>query len=292
VVAVTGDNALAALFGIGVAAGILLVIRGLLGVPAGSGPSKLAARWEKLRTGPMLIRVGYTSAAGIAALAFTGWVAGGILGALGAWVLPRFLGTDRAHVNELARIEAVAVYTELLRDTLSAAAGLEQSLIAAAPASPPAIRAQASELAARISSGMRLPEALRLFAIEVGDATCDLVVAALTLAAANSSRNLADLLGTLAQAARDQASLRLRTAADRARTRTTVRAITITILGMVAGLTIFARSYLAPYGTPLGQVVLLVVAGVFALSFVWLARIARGPAPVRFLTRTHHEEQL
>jgi type II secretory pathway component PulF len=177
-----------------------------------------------------------------------------------------------------------------LRDTLSAAAGLEQSLIAAAPASPPAIREQASELAARISSGMRLPEALRLFAIEVGDATSDLVVAALTLASANSSRNLADLLSTLAQAARDQASLRLRTAADRARTRTTVRAITVTILGMVVGLTIFAHSYLAPYGTPLGQVVLLAVAGVFVLSFVWLARIARGPAPVRFLTRTHHEE--
>lgn len=287
-----GHSALAALFGIGVAAGILLVIRGLVGVPVEDGPSRAALAFEKLRSGPMLIRIGYTVAAGVAALAFTGWVAGGILGALGAWVLPRFLGTDRAHAKELERIEAVAVYTELLRDTLSAAAGLEQSLIAAAPASPPAIREQAGELAARISSGMRLPEALRLFAIEVGDATCDLVVAALTLAAANSSRNLADLLGTLAQAARDQASLRLRTAADRARTRTTVRAITATILGMVIALTIFAHSYLAPYGTPVGQVVLLAVAGVFALSFVWLARIARGPAPVRFLTRTHHGEQL
>ena len=286
----TGRSALAALFGIGVATGILLVLRGLLGVPADAGPSRLAAWWEKARTGPALVRIGYTAAAGIAALAFTGWVAGGILGALGAWVLPRFLGTDRAHAKELARIEAVAVYTELLRDTLSAAAGLEQSLIAAAPASPPAIREQASELAARISSGMRLPEALRLFAIEVGDATCDLVVAALTLASANSSRNLADLLSTLSQAARDQASLRLRTAADRSRTRTTVRAITITILGMIIGLAIFARSYLAPYSSPVGQVVLLAVAGVFVLAFVWLARIARGPEQVRFLTRTQREE--
>lgn len=287
----TGANALAALCGIGVALGVLVLIRGVIGVSADRGPSAFSVYAEKLRSGHMLVRIGYTAAAGIAATAFTGWVAGGILGALGAWVLPRFLGTDRAHAKELARIEAVAVYTELLRDTLSAAAGLEQSLIAAAPAAPPAIREQAGELAARISSGMRLPDALRLFALGVGDATCDLVVAALTLACANSSRNLADLLGTLAQAARDQASLRLRTAADRARTRTTVRAITATILGMIICLTIFAHSYLAPYGTPVGQLVLLAVAGVFALSFVWLAHIARGPEPVRFLTRTLHEEQ-
>lgn len=285
----TPTNALAALFGIGVALGLLLLVRGLVGVPQREEPSALAARFERLRTGSSLIRIGYTAAAGILALAFTGWVAGGILAALGSWVLPRFLGKDREHARELARIEAVAVYTELLRDTLSAAAGLEQSLVAAAPAAPPAIREQAMNLAERITSGQRLPDALRLFAIEVGDATCDLVAAALTLASTNQSRNLAELLGSLAQVARDEASLRLRTAADRSRTRTTVRAITATILGMIVGLTIFSRSYLAPYGTPVGQLALLAVAGIFAASFAWLARISRGPKPVRFLTRTHHE---
>lgn len=285
----TPNNALAALFGIGVAIGLLLIVRGLVGVPAREEPSALAARLEQLRTGASLIRIGYTAAAGMLALAFTGWVAGGILAALGAWVLPRFLGKDREQAKELARIEAVAVFTELLRDTLSAGSGLEQSLIAAAPAAPPAISEQASNLVERVKSGQRLPDALRLFAIEVGDATCDLVAAALTLASMNQSRNLAELLGKLAEVARDEASLRLRTAADRARTRTTVRAITATILGMIVGLTIFSRSYLAPYGTPVGQLALLAVAGVFAASFAWLARISRGPKPARFLTRTHHE---
>ena len=276
---------LAALFGAGAGLGLLILARGLLGVSTSAPPSRLGARVRRLREGRVLLRLAGCAAAGVLAAAFTGWLVAGLLAALGAYALPKFLGRDQAHARELARIEAVAVFTELLRDTLAAAAGLEQAILAVAPAAPPAIRAPATDLAARLSSGARLPAALQAFADQVADPTCDLVVGALVLAAQNQARNLSDLLTELAQAARDQASLRLRTAAGRARTRTAVRAVVGVVLAMAIGLLLFSRAYLAPYSSALGQVVLLVVAGIFTGAFAWMARIARGPAPVRFLTR-------
>lgn len=279
------NTLLAALFGAGAGLGLLILTRALLGVSVDAPPSRLAARVRRLREGRVLLRLAGCAAAGVLAAAFTGWLVAGLLAALGAYALPRFLGRDQAHARELARIEAVAVFTELLRDTLAAAAGLEQAILAVAPAAPPAIRAPATDLAARLSSGTRLPAALQTFADQVADPTCDLVVGALVLASQNQARNLTDLLTELAQAARDQAALRLRTAAGRARTRTAVRAVVGVVLAMAIGLLLFSRAYLAPYSSALGQVVLLVVAGIFTGAFAWMARIARGPAPVRFLTR-------
>ena len=45
------------------------------------------------------------------------------------------------------------------------------------------------------------------------------------------------------------------------------------------------RGYLAPYDTAVGQLVLLLVGGVFAVAFVWLARMTRPATVERFLAR-------
>jgi hypothetical protein len=52
---------------------------------------------------------------------------------------------------------------------------------------------------------------------------------------------------------------------------------------MAVGLGVLNRGYLAPYGSALGQLVLLVVLGCFAGAFWWLARLAQTSAPERFL---------
>lgn len=281
----SANPALAGLFGLGAGLGLLLVIKGLTPAAPSAEPSRLAVRLAALREGKQLLRAGYCALAAVAALVLTGWISAAVLAFLGTWALPPMLGRDKHAEARLAKIEAVAVFTELLRDTLSAAAGLEQSLLAAAPAAPPAIRPHALALSARITGGARLPEALRQFGADVADPVCDLVVAALVLASQNQAHSLADLLSSLAKAARDKAAVQLRTAASRAKVRTSVRAITAIVLGMAVGLMLFDRSYLAPYSSPVGQLMLLVVGAVFAGSFVWLAKIARGTPPPRFLTR-------
>nr|WP_030501008.1 type II secretion system F family protein [Micromonospora purpureochromogenes] len=269
------------LLGLGCAAGLFLIIDGLRRRPDGPPPSnRTRGAWTSAGRTRALAAV----AGGLAAAVLTRWPVAALLTAVAVWTLPRVLGPDREHRRSLARIEAVATWAELLRDTLSSAAGLEQSITATAPVTPLPIRAQVQRLADSVRTGVRLPDALRAFADELADPTADLVVRALRQAAGYHGGQLTDSLTSLAATAREQAQIRMRVATTRATTRTAARVITGTCVVMVAGLILLNRGFLAPYGTLTGQMVLLVVGGVFAGGFAWLARASRIPQPPRILS--------
>ena len=73
--------------------------------------------------------------------------------------------------------------------------------------------------------------------------------------------------------------------AERAQHRTTVRWICIFVIGFTV-FAVFNPSYSAPYGTFAGQVVLALVAGIYAAGVIWLNRLGSIPAPGRFLDDT------
>ncbi|MGW3068987.1 type II secretion system F family protein [Streptomyces sp. NPDC001130] len=228
-------------------------------------------------------------AGGVAAVltgAVTGWPVAGLLTLVGVLTLPRLLGRDRQAAERTAKLEAIAVWAEMLRDTLSAAAGLEQAILATAPIAPPALQEETVRLAARIDDGQSLGKALRAFADEVDEATCDMVTAALVMAAEHQARQLGPLLGQLAASTRDQVTMRLKIEAGRSRVRTSVRVITATTLGMAGGLVLLNRAYLDPYGSVEGQMVLALVGGLFALAFWWLMKIATLQEAPRVLQGT------
>ena len=281
---------LGGLCGAGLGLGLCLLLAGLIGTPVaedGRQPPVWPGRLRGLAARGWAARLPLAAGAvaGLVVWLVTGWPVGGLLAAAAGVCGPRLVGRDREQAGRVARIEAVAGWAEMLRDTLTGAAGLEQAILATAPVAPPAVRAEVGALAAALRGGHRLPEALRRFADQLADETADLVVAALLLAARHEARDLAALLGTLAAAAREQAGLRLRAAASRARTRTSVRVISAATLGFAAGLVLFDRRYLQPYDSPAGQLVLLLVGGLFATGLAWLARLARIPNPPRLLTR-------
>jgi Flp pilus assembly protein TadB len=282
----TATMALLGLLGAGLAVGVLLIAAGLRGTTTSRAaePSRWQT-WLARHRDPK--QVGWLVAAVIAGLAVgavTGWIVGAILTALAVLSLPRILGANTDHQRTLERIEAIASWTEMLRDTLVAAAGLEQAILATAPTSPAAIREEITELALRLQRGERLAPSLRHLADQLRDPTADLVISALVLAAEHQARQLANLLGELASEAREQASMRMRVEAGRARTRTSVRVIVITTLSFAIGLMLLDRGYLAPYNSAFGQVMLLFVGCLFATAFAWLARIARLRESERFLT--------
>lgn len=281
----TTTAALFGLLGAGVAVGVLLVVVGLRGRPVrAAAPSRvsawLAAHHDRKQVGLFVVAV----LAGLAVGAITGWVVGAILTVVAVVGLPRILGSNVDHKRHLERIEAIAGWTEMLRDTLVAAAGLEQAILATAPACPEAIREEITELAVRLERGERLAPSLRHLADQLRDSTADLVISALVLAAEHQARQLADLLGELAGEAREQASMRMRVEAGRARTRTSVRVVVITTLAFAIGLVLLNRGYLAPYNSAFGQIMLLLVGALFTAAFAWLARIASLREPERFLT--------
>jgi tight adherence protein B len=273
-------SALAGLCGAGVGLGLLLIVTGWRGVDL----PHLRRASVRPKVERANLRIGLAAGAAVIVGAATGWPVGAVLAALAGWGAPGLLAGTKGQTQALGRIEAIAGWAEMLRDTMAGAAGLEQAIVATAPVAPLPIRAEVATLAVRLE-GERLAPALRSFADEVADPTCDLVVAALILAAEHQAQRLGELLGSLAQAARDQATMRLRVEAGRARTRTSVKVIVGATGGLALGLAVLNRGYLAPYDSAVGQLVLLLVGAVFTVSFLWLAKMTRPSVTERFLTK-------
>lgn len=277
----------AALLGAGTGIGVLLIVHGFAGPgvepdDSSARPSRLS-RWRAGRRRGDGRRLAATVAVGLLVGVVTRWPVAAVLAAVGVWMLPGLIGPDRDHQQRLARIEAIAGWTESLRDTLGAAAGLEQAVTATATLAPAPIRDEVTRLAGRLRRGDRLSPTLRTLAVELDDATGDLVVTALVMAADRNARHIGELLGALASAARDQASLRMRVMAGRARIRTSARVITVVTVAMAAALVGLNRPYLTPYDTPTGQLVLVAVGALFGFGFAWLSRISRVNEPERVL---------
>jgi hypothetical protein len=190
--------------------------------------------------------------------------------------------TSRPAEDQRILVEAIASWTESLRDTISAASGLEQAIIATENHCPRAIAEPVQRMVASLRYGT-FEDALRRFADDVAHPTCDFVVAALITASAHHSRDLAQLLGHLAECARSECELYLRIWVSRARTRTSVRIISGTIASFALGLFVFNIGYLRPFFTAEGFIVFLFVGGCFGSSLTWMNRIARVETPARLL---------
>jgi tight adherence protein B len=277
---------LAALLGVGTAFGLVLVWLGLAGRNDGSEdtePDSWLARFASSRGPVDRRRVALCLAVGVLVGVVTRWPVAAAMSAAGAWVLPRLVGPDRDHARRVARIEAVATWTESLRDNLSGAAGLEQAITASAIQSPQPIRDEVARLATRLQRRWRLHDALRAFAAELADPTADLVVAGLVMAARGAAAQLGDVLGELADSARAKVASRQRIAAARKRNRTSARVIVAATLAMAALLTLLNRGYLEPFDSAQGQLALLAAGGCFAVAFAWLARLMRDRDSARIL---------
>jgi Flp pilus assembly protein TadB len=231
-----------------------------------------------------LLRLGLASGAGGLVFLASRWPVAALFAAgVGAWLPSAIAASGRVHA-EIAKVEAIATWTEQLRDTLAAANGLESAVSATARLAPKAIAGAVERLGARIEYE-RTTDALRRFAVEVDHPVADFVVAALVVAAEHEARDLTGLLGHLAATARDEARMRSRVWVGRARTRTSVRVIAAVVPLMVGAVMLLDRHYMDPYNSAGGQVALFLVGLVFLASFVVMERMGRIDLPERFIGR-------
>lgn len=276
---------LLALSGTMIGSGLALALTTRLPKPVSPAqrPGSHAARPKRSPVTPR--RLVLVSAAALSVYLVTGWPVGALLSAAAAWFLPALLGPDRDHRERLARIDAVAAFTEMLRDTLTASAGLNQALAVASQHAPEAIRPAAQRLAERLRErDTTVGQSLHSFADEIKDPTADLVALALASASEHPTGDLAGLLSSLATTAREQAAMRTRIAVARSRTRTAVRIVTGTTIALAAVLLLADRHYLAPYGSAAGQTVLLATGTLFGLGFSWLRTLGTIAEPNRLWT--------
>jgi len=283
---------LGALLGLLFGAGAWLAVDGLVRRPRPSSGTPPGRRLQRLAAGVAPVRViAAVVAAGLVGL-WTRWPVATLLVAIAVWALPSVLAGARISGRAQARLEAVASWTESLRGTLQAAAGLEQAIVATAANAPEAIGPQVAALAEAIQAGVRLPEALHAFADELDHPDADRVVAALLLAATGHARNLADQLAALAAAAREQAAARLRIQTEWATTRTSVRVIIAITLVMAVAMVAFNRDFLEPYDSAGGQLILAVVGAMFGAGYWWLAKLSRIPEPPRVLASPEPDSEV
>lgn len=271
----------------GAAAG--LVVLGAVLIIAGLRPRVRADADTAVRaalathTRARLLRTLGAAGLGLAAWTLSGWPALGVAATAAAVGLPAVVGADRRAQEQIARVEAVEEWARRVADVLAIGVGLEQALSSAARTAPAAIAEPAATLAARIAARTPTEGALRQFADELADPAADLVVAALILASRRRGPGVAAALTGLADSVGEEVAARRRIEADRAKPRATARAVTVITL-VIIGIGLMNGAYTAPYGTPLGQVVLAATLGFFGAALWWMHRMTLGVAPARLLS--------
>jgi Flp pilus assembly protein TadB len=278
-------------------AGLVLAVVALVGTgrPAGPGSAgRLARLWRGSSDRPRDQRRHQTMllgavAAGAVAYLVTGLPVTALLIAVAVPGAPWLFTVGRAERRAIARIEAVGDWTRRLKDVSSTGQGLQQAIVGTIATAPPEIAEDVRLLAMRMQAGWHGRTALLAFADEIGDPVADQVVAALILHLTDRGERLGDVLGSIATAATAEVTTRREVEAKRTQPRFAVRFLTgMTLLVLASGLVI--PEYMRPYGTPTGQVVMVVLSGVFIALLAWVRMMSMPPRPARFLVAPKLEE--
>jgi Flp pilus assembly protein TadB len=247
-------------------------------VPVLGTPPRLTGR-----TRPLSPRAAAAVAVFVAVLAITGWIApalgAGLLVAAGPWLF----GGRRAARDAMNRLDALAMWTESLRDRIWAGTALPDALIDSPARVPASLRPELNAFAHRLAVRDPLDQALDSLAEDLADPAADMVIATLILNVRTSGSRLVTVLSSLSTTLRAQLADRREIDARQAESRQAVRLAVAITIGMLVALTAFNPTYVAPYRTPDGQLVLGVVVALYGGAFVVLRRLADYPPPPRLL---------
>lgn len=267
---------------------IVLLVVGLRGVEVDltKPPNRLQEFIERQRSPLLAIRL--TAGVLLALLigVVTHWpvAALGLGGMVAFW--PALTGGSRAEQTQIARPEALVTWTEALRDTTAAHAGLEQAIPATAETAPPIIRPALQRMVGHIRTRVPLEDALQDLAEQL-DHAADMIIAALINNVKRRGDGLVHVLSGLAAASREELDLRRKITAGRAGDRRAVQLMMVIVLAVATFLVMFSGgSYTRPYGTSAGQLVLAIVLAMFTTSFLWIRKLAGARPPSPFLPQS------
>jgi Flp pilus assembly protein TadB len=266
-----------------------LIVVGILGLVAGlrraevRAPKPSTAR--RVRLGGMSRRTRILLAAGVAsglvAFLVTGWALALVALPVAVVGLPTLLSSPPAAAR-IRRLEAMEEWTRALSGVLTVGVGLEQALVATLRSTPDAIAPEVTRLVARLRARWVTEDAIRAFADELDDATGDLVAANLILGARRRGAGLAAVLEGLAESVAADVRARRQVEADRAKPRSTARWVTLISVGVLVILAV-SGTYVEPYRSPFGQIILAILLSAYVATLVWMRQMAIGRPLPRFL---------
>jgi len=274
-----------------IAVGVMLVIVGLalvvalafgVQMPQPASKTRLKSDAEmthRWRRGQLL-----AIPAGILVMLLTGWVAAGLGAAALVLVAPSLLRPSAASQRHIDRLEALASWTRRMADLLASGAAqtLQDAIGRAAATSPAPIEVETKALATRMGPRGMEP-ALRQFAEEIADPVGDHVAMALIVRDRHGATGLADVLTALATDVDEQVRMRRTILSEQKKAVSNIRMILGLTVIVWVGLSLFARSYMAPYNTIGGQIALALIVAGFGATIWWLQKLSRPVVGARFL---------
>lgn len=277
---------LGALSGAGVVGAIFLVVWGFRGRPIDvrvrprTPQRSLAQRWTRFTRRPAgaagrrrdLLLAG-VAVITLGATLVTGWLVLLILVPVALLLVPWLLAAPNK--VSIERSAALEQWVRSLRSLLQGGADntLEAALRASLTSAPAAIRPQVSNLVNRIQARWSIDRALAEFADDLDDPAGDMVAASLMLASRRRSGGLTTVLDGLTEYFSDEVQARRRIESERAQPRVAARVLTVLFAGFGLVMAVANPAFLAPYRTPLGQVLLAVIIGMFVAILFMIRRI-------------------
>jgi len=269
----------------------LLVAGGLVGAVAATRGARLFPEGTACASAGPRFRFttqhGIAIGAGVLVLLLTGWPVAAIGVAAGVIFVPKVLGGGKAAKQLIDKTEALADWTRRLADLIAsgAASSTRDAIVKSQGSVSNAISDHVDLLIHRIGP-QGFESSLRRFAVEVNDPSADKIAGVLILRERNGGPGLSDVLSALAEDLDERARMVREVEAERAKPRANMRTIVVVTGLLIAGMVLFARTFLSSYSTPLGQALLVLVALTFAYALRWMRRLADPPVPPRVLVGT------
>lgn len=208
----------------------------------------------------------------------------GIIVGLAVPGVPWLFMAGGAEKRVIGRLEAVEAWTRRLADIVAGGIGLQAAIVATATTAPRLIQREVRDLAARLQAGTPAEDALRQFADDINDYTCDQVVAPLILHVADRGEGLASVLTDISRSIAAEIEMRSTINAKRAGPRFAVRFLTgMTVAVLLYGA--FNPVYVRPYGTVVGQLILAALAAVYVALMTWVRGLSLPERVPRLLVR-------
>lgn len=265
--------------------GVIVFVEGMRKRPPRPKRVKIASAerdtwWDRLpRRTQQLVIGGLVGGVVIGLL--TGWVIAIVIFPLAVIGLPWLLSSGDANAR-IERLEAMEEWSRSLAGVLTVGVGLEQAIVATLRSAPKEIQPEVNLLAARLRARWPTADALRAFADDLDDTTGDLLAANLLLGAQRRGSGLASVLESVASSVGEDVRARRMIEADRAKPRATARWVTIITMGVLAFM-FFFTTFVEPYKTPVGQLILAVLLAAYVGALVWMKNMAKGTKLPRFI---------
>lgn len=280
---------LAGLCGVLIAGGLVLFAAGLRRRPAEvTGLS--TGLWKKVVDSSIARTVrrrwwqlALALVAGVVAAAVVGWPLLAVLVPVVAYGLPVVLSAPSN--RDLAVLEALDRWVRSLASLLPTGRSISDAIRVSVAQAPALLAPQLRLLTARLDDRWTTAQALLSLADELDSPDADAVLAALSLAADRGGTGATATLAALADNIQDRLRALREIETERAKPRIVVRQVTLITLVVLGLALLFGGSFFAPYGSPLGQLLLAALVFAYLGALLFLRRLTLPRPRQRILRR-------